>query len=279
MGWRQIIAFADGAEDAIARVQMAAELARQHDARLDAIVPALMPTPIYGTSLDLLSQGLAELRRKCLVEAQAVAERLKSAAAPEAGLRVWVEDFLDGELRAMAASLGRAGDLVVAGQPDAMDRATMDTDLFVGAVLDSGRPCLMLPRWTEARPWGQRALIAWKGKAEAARALAGALPLLRNASETRLLIVDPGSVREGEDEKNLARIVDYLRLHAVSTAVPVIRNSTGAAEPVVAAEIESFGADLLVMGAYSRPRMQEIIFGGMTAAMIRGSQIPVLFAH
>jgi nucleotide-binding universal stress UspA family protein len=279
MSWRQIIAFADGAEDAIVRVEIAFALAREQAARLDAIVPALMPTPVYGTSLDLLSKGLAELRRECLREARAKAERLKSISAPDAGLHVWVEDVLEGEIRALAAARGRTGDLVVAGQPDALDRSTMDTDLFVGALLGSGRPCLMLPRWLDARPWGQRALIAWKGKPESARALSGALPLLRHAAEARLLIVDPGSAREGEDDKSLARIGDYLRTHGVNAAAPIIRAGTGAVERVVAAELESFGADLLVMGAYSRPRALEIIFGGLTAAMINEARIPVLFAH
>jgi nucleotide-binding universal stress UspA family protein len=44
-------------------------------------------------------------------------------------------------------------------------------------------------------------------------------------------------------------------------------------------EIEAFNADMLVMGAYSRPRLQEIVFGGMTAAMVREARIPLLITH
>ncbi|MGE0045253.1 MAG: universal stress protein, partial [Hyphomonadaceae bacterium] len=79
--------------------------------------------------------------------------------------------------------------------------------------------------------------------------------------------------------ENLHRVCDYLRMHGVRVEAPKTMRSREAPETVLAAEIEAFHADLLVMGAYSRPRLQEIMFGGTTAAMIREARIPVLLAH
>jgi nucleotide-binding universal stress UspA family protein len=38
-------------------------------------------------------------------------------------------------------------------------------------------------------------------------------------------------------------------------------------------------ADLIVMGAYGRMRLIELIFGGATRAILRRATLPVLMAH
>jgi nucleotide-binding universal stress UspA family protein len=52
----------------------------------------------------------------------------------------------------------------------------------------------------------------------------------------------------------------------------------GAAETLLAAAAE-LGAGLLVMGGYSHSRVRELIFGGVTAHVLRGAALPVLMAH
>jgi nucleotide-binding universal stress UspA family protein len=40
-----------------------------------------------------------------------------------------------------------------------------------------------------------------------------------------------------------------------------------------------FGADLVVMGAYSRPRLSEVVLGGVTRLMLQSMTVPVLMSH
>ena len=182
-------------------------------------------------------------------------------------------------MRALAARCARSVDLVVVGQPEKLDGSDLDSDLFVGAVLGGGRPCLMVPRWVRPHNWGKRALIAWKGSPEAARAVQGALPLLKSAEAVRICVSNPRGEYEGEDEASLSRLSTYLLRHGVRVEETVVRQSWEGAARMFVSEIEGFGADLLVMGAYGRPRAQEIIFGGMTEDMMREARIPILFAH
>ena len=42
---------------------------------------------------------------------------------------------------------------------------------------------------------------------------------------------------------------------------------------------ERTGSDLLVMGAYSRQRLRELVFGGVTESMLFGSELPVFMLH
>jgi nucleotide-binding universal stress UspA family protein len=39
------------------------------------------------------------------------------------------------------------------------------------------------------------------------------------------------------------------------------------------------GADLVVMGAYSRSRLREILFGGVTEHMLFATDLPVFMLH
>jgi nucleotide-binding universal stress UspA family protein len=47
----------------------------------------------------------------------------------------------------------------------------------------------------------------------------------------------------------------------------------------ITATCRDAGADLLVMGAYSRSRLNERIFGGVTETMLFRSSLPVLMYH
>ena len=38
-------------------------------------------------------------------------------------------------------------------------------------------------------------------------------------------------------------------------------------------------ADLIVMGAYSRPRLSEVVLGGVTRVMLQAMTVPVLMSH
>jgi nucleotide-binding universal stress UspA family protein len=40
-----------------------------------------------------------------------------------------------------------------------------------------------------------------------------------------------------------------------------------------------FGADLLIMGAYSHSRFRELVFGGVTRQVLLACDLPVLLLH
>ncbi len=48
---------------------------------------------------------------------------------------------------------------------------------------------------------------------------------------------------------------------------------------VILDEAVSFGADLIVKGAYTHSRLRQMIFGGATKHLLAASPIPVLMAH
>ncbi|MBM3522120.1 MAG: universal stress protein, partial [Alphaproteobacteria bacterium] len=47
----------------------------------------------------------------------------------------------------------------------------------------------------------------------------------------------------------------------------------------IVAECEAVDAALLIMGGYTHNRLRQMIFGGVTAHVIRHATIPVLMGH
>lgn len=50
-------------------------------------------------------------------------------------------------------------------------------------------------------------------------------------------------------------------------------------EPVQLSKLGSGRYDWMVMGAFSRPRIRETLFGGVTKRMLKESPVPLLIAH
>ena len=168
---------------------------------------------------------------------------------------------------------GRVFDLIVMGCAGDVG-ATSYSHVVEAALFDSGRPVLIGP---EAPPTsiGNAVLIAWNGASESARAVAFALPFLQSAAEVLVLEVEGGSV-VGPNAKDLQT---YLTRHGISSQCKTVAPDGAETGQVILNEASSFGADLIVKGAYTHSRLRQMIFGGATKHLLGTSPIPVLMAH
>ena len=86
-----------------------------------------------------------------------------------------------------------------------------------------------------------------------------------------LSVREDGPVVPGADE-----LAAYLRWHGISAQTVNVEGSADTAGEMLLAEADKAGADLLVMGAYSRSRMRRLIFGGATSDVLKRANLPVL---
>jgi nucleotide-binding universal stress UspA family protein len=168
----------------------------------------------------------------------------------------------------------RLADLVFVRRPVA-DSGTGYEDL-INQILDgSGRPILLVPPRPAAADCG-RIAIAWKGSAESVRAVVAALDLIGAAEAVDIVVAE--SVRTpGSAGRQLGA---YLACHGIRATPHVLtdRRNRSAGEAILdkCADLKS---DLLVMGAYSHPRLQERVFGGVTHHVMAHAELPVLMAR
>jgi nucleotide-binding universal stress UspA family protein len=143
-------------------------------------------------------------------------------------------------------------------------------------IMQTGRPILAVPRGVEHFDF-QCALVAWKDTREARRAVADALPLLRQMSKVVIAeITHPAE--QGVSQAGLSKMVAWLARHGV-TAVPRLVLSHGDDGARLLALAEEEGAELIVAGAYGHSRLREWVLGGVTRNLLRHCGHCLLLSH
>jgi nucleotide-binding universal stress UspA family protein len=167
----------------------------------------------------------------------------------------------------------RHSDLVVIGR--ARQAQGLPPDTLERLILQSGRPILVAATAAPQTLTGT-VMVCWKESDSAARAVAAATPLLTRAKRVVFTtVVD-------RDEDVTSTVSDVARRFArndVETEARVIAANGRAVAEVLAGAAEDCGADLVVMGAYGRSRVSEILFGSHTDDFIRCSDRPTLLVH
>ena len=243
-------------------------------------IPSPLATAVSRDEMERQATA-AEARTRLEFEAWRSKHKLASEAI-ESSLRstfaCWSEQ--SGLIETAVLQRGRLSDLIVLNFPGGFYSAT--ERLFDTAVFDTGRPVLLAPK----RPFLpddllRHVVVAWNGSREAARAVAGALPIL-HAAERVSVFTAPWrneDFMETDDPKHDQLLPEYLVWHGIraQSLRPQQQDpSVGAALLRIAAEQD---ATLIVMGAYTRSRVRQVMLGGVTRDVLQSASFPVLMAH
>jgi nucleotide-binding universal stress UspA family protein len=114
---------------------------------------------------------------------------------------------------------------------------------------------------------------------EAARAVNDALPLLETAEKVSVLAVNPKPGFDGLGDEPGADIALHLARHGVKVSADHFTARGMDAGDMILNYATDVSADLLVMGAYGRSRLRELVLGGVTRHIMQHMTIPVLFSH
>ncbi|WP_019953962.1 universal stress protein [Yoonia vestfoldensis] len=124
----------------------------------------------------------------------------------------------------------------------------------------------------------KRPMLAWDGSLPALRALHRALPILRQADQVTILVVDPNP--DGPEGQNPGSdVATWLTRHGCTVTV---QQSPSAGQDIgtcILSRASEIGADLIVMGAYVHSRARQRILGGTTQIMVNQKDHAVLLAH
>ena len=130
----------------------------------------------------------------------------------------------------------------------------------------------------EVEGLGKRILVAWNQSDEALHAIRRALPVLKAAEAVEIAVVDPSPYSpEGSDPGG--KLCQMLTRHGVKAEIAVLAKTLPTVTEVLTRRAAETGADMLVMGAYSKSRLREAIMGGATRHMLERANLPVLMAR
>lgn len=253
------------------RVRLAAGLARRFEADLTGVGARSTPGPAAFTNLqeDAILRAAEERRSR---DEAARARDLFMRHAGEALRTDW--RFTEGAPTANLAREARAADLVVVGRHAPADGVPGAMAVLPGPLLlEVGRPVLVVPPNVE-HLGADRIVVAWKDTGEARRALAAAMPFLRQADHLYLVSVGREAASKGTEA-----VAAHLTRHGANVTQHVLEPSLRSEAEDVVRFVRREYVDLIVMGAYGRSRLREWVFGGMTHEILRTAPVCCLMSH
>ena len=146
-------------------------------------------------------------------------------------------------------------------------------------IFESGRPVLMCPEESAAglAVAFDNVVIAWDHTAQAARAVADALPMLQEAVNVR--IVTATDNKTALELESGAALVSHLAEHGIKAGFEAVKIDGSSVGKVLDAWVRAKATDLLVMGAYRHSRLNEIVWGGATKTVIGQPPCWVMMSH
>ena len=279
MTYKTVMVHLDTSTGTHPRLSLALKLARKFGAHLDGVFAMCDPHPV-GFYAMTGAPDTYEAHRQFLAQKREVVERqfraeLSRTQVPGA----WAAPA--GYPAAAVLQRSRSADLVILGQPGPKDPDSYVADNFLEIVLlGAGGPVLLVPETGEPTTVGERVLVAWNGRREAARAIHDALPFITRAAHVTIAAVST-ALTPGPTEASCADVAVMLRRH-VTVPVDVSRFGHRAAVTTGDALLRHAADgnyDLLVAGAYGHARFHEFVLGGVTRKILASMTLPVLMSH
>jgi nucleotide-binding universal stress UspA family protein len=288
----------NGVPSETAALSLGLTLARRFSAHLQVLHVAtdgrdVAPLAGEGLSGAMVEEMMTAAERdsdRRIVSARALLETaLDADAATAGGVRLAVRGpgapqaqhqagvtfrSVKGREHEVVAHAARLSDLILVPHPDAVDEALSSSEALHAVLFDSGRPAIIAPK-TAPSEIGRRICVAWNGTAESASAVFSVLGWLHQADSVQVLH-SPDYQRRGPAAADL---VGYLAMHGIEAGMTSFRAEGGEVGAALLAAADSFGADMLAMGAYSHSRLRQLFLGGVTRHVIAKATLPVLMAR
>lgn len=279
MAIRNLIVLVDDSKGCAARIETALFMARKYGAHLTGVLAQEM-TLLTGEEIRGLSKTAQDLAAEHVgkMEEEAGLE-IKQLFYEQVARAKWKEKaswrMIHGNPDQVATVISRYADLVLAGQEEKPHQENKIVD--PGKVVSiSGRPMFVVPQKFKHKELTEHVVLGWNGSREAARAISDSMQILETKTLITILTFRPAA----EMPENYGfDIGAHIRRHGLATKHVQFESRSGKFGWDIVNYASKVNADLIVMGAYTRSRLTEAIFGGATRSVLKHMITPVFLSH
>jgi nucleotide-binding universal stress UspA family protein len=230
-----------------------------------------MPIAVGGMAINLAAdaEALACERARIAAALQAACERAQALGVECHPLN---RDGSPAEVLGMEA---QRHDLVVLGRRlvSKSDRDPATSTTLMEILRHASRPVVVAG---DGLPTASHVVVAYDGSAQAARTLQAYVQSgLHFGHPLHLVGIGEDPI---EVQFRVTRALDYVQTHGRSAELHVlpIRNTVAA---TLAQFVRQLPCGLLVMGVYGQSRLRELLFGSVTATLLREVPAPLFLHH
>ena len=288
MSIRTMLVPLDGSEAAGSALKLAFIAAHDLQAHVDVLHVSADPreaVPLLGEGMSgAMIEEMIEMAEASAKEKTATARTMFDTAVSKQGIPVvagpqvkdgvsaaWIED--KGREEEVSVWRGRLSDLIVIGRPTGGADASK-TMTLKAALTETGRPVLVAPP-VVPETLGRKVAVSWNGSREAARAVASALPLIERSGSVVILTADT----DRTSVSMAPELAAYLAWHGITAEPRTFSPEGRGVGEALLKECAEANADLLVLGAYTRSRMRQLLMGGVTTHVLAAAEVPLLMTR
>ncbi len=274
MNYKDILLYLDDGDSNAVRIEAVLGLAKEHGARVTGVtLSALKPENEIVSAPNVLKD-------MCQQAAMArTNEFIEAAEAAGVSARSHIIPGTENTAVHRMAQHARNYDLIVLRQTNpSRKNAALVEAIAEAIILHSGRPIFFMPYIGAHRIPLKKAAIAWDGTPAATRALHDAIPLMTGLEKVMVLIIE-GKNKTARGELLADDLCTHLEHHGIHAIVNRRPLAEADVPSIILNEIADNDIDLLVMGGYGTPSLQQKIFGGVTRTLLASMIVPVLMSH
>ena len=275
MAIKDILLHIDSTDRGACVSDFAISLATEMGAHLTAagiVLEIVPPASFMGEyPYDIMAEAIEQARQA----AEASYQKIAAAAPATVQTELVMIQAIAGQAREDFGRLARHFDIAVAGQGG--DEGGSDDELMVeGALFSSGRPVFVVPNIHKGPAKLGKAMVCWDGGLPSARAVAGAIDILKRAGKVEVVTIAGRNLPN--EELPGFNITRHLTRHGISATLKKLPAAQDIGATLLSYAADS-GADYMVMGAYGHSRLREFVLGGTTRTILGSMTVPILMAH
>ncbi|NLS08246.1 universal stress protein [Rhizobium sp. P32RR-XVIII] len=258
-------------------IQTAVEFCEAQGAHLTALMITIggVPALTYEAASTMWLEEQQKEIDRLAEEAKAVKKNLERTALSFDVQQVYTEfAWADEDI----AERALYADLVLVGA-EAASNEDLQRRVIDGALFQSPTPILINPRMQAVAAAPKSVLVAWDSSDEVARATRQSMEFLQGCDAVYVTLVDPVAARFPNGEEPGSDIATFLARHGVKAQVDRISSGGRRVDEALRQHATDVAADMVVMGAYNHPRIQQRLFGGVTKSMLKDSRIPLFLSR
>lgn len=280
MSYKTVLAHVNDERRAARLIEFAALFAKAHDAHLIGLFVVPLPVVLNEWPDIAIAEMIEAQRKSYREEGGRIAGIFKEKTSFLSRPAEWRQ--LESQYATVAEALvqnARMADIIIAPQADLSWHLTHTLDGAETAIMESGRPVLVVPNQGDPQPTPSHVTIAWNGRKESTRAAFDALPIIEKAGQADIVWIDPRTGSQAAGDLPCAELAVTIARHGVKTDARAIQAEDAGVAAALREEARRSASGLLVMGAYGHSRLREFVLGGATRNTMRDMTLPVLFSH